>query len=123
MQHNNAHKNFPGPTMSDVQNRQQQMDVERQLMRSKLLLQQLSELDNDAVLYKNLGKAYICTPRAQIIERYENNCKELAATLEKLLKNKAAMEKSIESAENEFKELIASNPAVGQRFLEHSQGT
>lgn len=103
-----------------VQNREQQVEVERSLMRAKLLLQQLSELDDSVVLYKNVGKAYICTPRSQIIERYESNCKEFASSLEKHQKSKATLEKSIESAENEFKELIASNPAVGKHFLEQS---
>jgi chaperonin cofactor prefoldin len=103
-----------------VQNREQAVETERNIMRAKLLLHQLSELGEDAVLYKNVGKAYICTPKLKIIARYEHDFKEHMESLEKHKNNKTALEKSIESAEDELKELIASNQAVAQQFLQNS---
>jgi prefoldin subunit 1 len=105
-----------------VQNRQQLAETERTIMRTKLVLQQLSAYEDECVMYKNVGKAYVCTPKKNIIENFDADFKTYVDALEKHKATKKRLEDNVKSAENEFKELLNSNPAVGRAFLQSGGG-
>lgn len=87
-------------------------------MRSKLVLQQLSGFEDEAVLYKNIGKAYVCTPKKAIIDSFEHECKEHSSALEKQMASRKRLEDNVTSVEGEFKELLSANPAIGHAFMQ-----
>jgi hypothetical protein len=103
--------------MCCVQNMQLQKETEVKIMKAKLSLQQLSELGEETRCYKGMGKAYICTKRSNLIQLMEGALKEHLADLEKQRSNKSLLEKNIESAEKEMKELLQSNQELGRQFL------
>lgn len=100
-----------------VQNQQEGSELERSGTRHKLVLQQLSAFEDDVVLYKNIGKAYVCTPKKAIIDRFDHELKEIAGELESTKAKKQRVATAVESAENEFTEFLTSHPAVAQAFM------
>lgn len=104
-----------------VQNEAESQELEKSGMRHKLVLQQLSTFEDDAVLYKGIGKAYVCTPKATIMERFDGELKTIAESFEGNKAKKRRLEEAVKGSEKEFTEFLRAHPAVGQAYM-HSGG-
>ena len=108
-------------TFAALQNETEAQELERSGMRHKLVLQQLSTFEDEAVVYKNIGKAYVCTPKGTIMERFDGELKTIAENFESNKGKKKRLQEAVQSSEKEFTEYLQAHPALGQAYM-HSGG-
>lgn len=86
--------------------------LERGIAHKKLLLGEMSTLAPEAVTYKNVGKAYMLTPKEKVVKAYEDDYRDAEEEVQKRRKDKDVYAKQISSAEEELREHLNSNPRL-----------
>ena len=90
-------------------------------MRLKLALKQISEVEDDATLYKGIGRAFVSTSKRAVIDQFDDDFKQEVEGLDKQKGQKKRLEDSVQSSERELRELLNSTPAVGHQYLASAQ--
>jgi chaperonin cofactor prefoldin len=101
-----------------VQCEEQLRDLDRRSRLKQLVLANLSTLEPDTVTFKNVGKAYICTPKDVITKENELDYKETVTVLQKRKADRGVLEQQVQSARTELQEHLQSNPFLQRLILQ-----
>lgn len=104
-----------------MQNEEQMTGLERGVQHKKLVLSEMSKLPPDVTTYKNVGKAYIFTPKTAIVSSYEADFQANEAEIKKKRADRETLAKAITSTEDELKEHLKSNPVLAAQVAQEAQ--
>mmetsp|Transcript_4052 Transcript_4052/g.4625 ORF Transcript_4052/g.4625 Transcript_4052/m.4625 type:complete len:129 (-) Transcript_4052:459-845(-) len=93
-----------------------QKNKQSDIKRSELTVQELSEMSDDTVTYKTVGRAFMYVPKLELQKEIEDHAKELAAEIESLQSQEQYLRKQEKESENNMKEFIQGNPALKAQF-------
>jgi len=85
--------------------------------RNELTEQELSELPDDTVVYKSLGRAFVYAPKPKLQEEMNSAATSLGEELTNMESTKTYLERQQNELENDVKELIQNSPYLKARIV------
>uniref|UniRef100_A0AC34FVB2 Prefoldin subunit n=1 Tax=Panagrolaimus sp. ES5 TaxID=591445 RepID=A0AC34FVB2_9BILA len=80
---------------------------ERQMEIAKTILKRVNDIDAAKTMYRQIGRAYVVSTKEDEIKRMEKIVSECAADIKKSEEKKKYVVRSLEDAQNNLREMIA----------------
>ncbi|KAG2488775.1 hypothetical protein HYH03_012772 [Edaphochlamys debaryana] len=103
---------------ADASNRIQQQERICSIQRQKTTLTktELAAMPDQTVMYRSVGRAYFCSPKAEMVQDLEGRLAALDAEAAKIKAARDAVDAKLKDTDNQLRELISQSPSLVRRL-------